>query len=245
MCGFAGFITRDPKVLPYSKSVVTKMASAIIHRGPDDAGVWTDEKVGIALGFRRLSISDLTSAGHQPMQSACGRFIISFNGEIYNHAVLRELIDAEHIGSSDIPWRGFSDTETLLACINSWGLEKTLQKTVGMFSIVLWDTQKRTLYLVRDRFGEKPLYYGWVKTESSNESAFVFGSELKALCDYPGFSNQVSREALALYMRFTYVPAPYSIYQNIFKIEPGCMLTIHINNSGYLGQMPTNITRPS
>ena len=202
------------------------MAMAIHHRGPDDAGAWADVSAGIALGFRRLSILDLSSAGNQPMHSASGRFVMTFNGEIYNHTDLRELVSAAQLGKPAQPWRGHSDSETLLACFEALGLEETLQKTVGMFAIALWDTQTRTLHLARDRFGEKPLYYGWATTASTAAPAFVFGSELKALRAYPGFANPVSREALALYMRFTYVPAPYSIYQNIFKLEPGCMLSI-------------------
>ena len=236
MCGFSGFITTDDRVLTRAEATVKKMTLSIKHRGPDDAGAWVDASSGIALGFRRLSILDLSSAGHQPMLSLSGRFALTFNGEIYNHNDLRNLLSASNLYQQAHPWRGHSDSETLLACIEAWGLVKTLQKTVGMFAIALWDTQTRTLHLARDRFGEKPLYYGWVNTKSINEPAFVFGSELKALCAYPEFSNQVSREALALYMRFTYVPAPYSIYQNIFKLEPGCMLTFKTNISGYLGQ---------
>jgi asparagine synthase (glutamine-hydrolysing) len=205
------------------------MALAIDHRGPDDAGSWADDSSGIALGFRRLSILDLSSAGYQPMHSASGRFVMTFNGEIYNHKDLRDLISASQLGKH--PWRGHSDSETLLACFEAWGLLETLQKTVGMFAIALWDTHSQTLHLARDRFGEKPLYYGWATTASNVASAFVFGSELKALRAYPGFANPVSREALALYMRFTYVPAPHSIYQNIFKLEPGCMLSIDTSES--------------
>ena len=227
MCGFTGFITTDNSVLTQAEATVKKMALAIQHRGPDDAGVWFEASSGIALGFRRLSILDLSSAGHQPMLSPSGRFALTFNGEIYNHRDLRELLSTTNPYQHTNSWRGHSDSETLLACIEAWGLEKTLQKTVGMFAFALWDTQTHTLHLARDRFGEKPLYYGWIKTKSSSEPAFVFGSELKALCAYPGFSNQVSREALALFMRFTYVPAPYSIYQNIYKLEPGCMLSLN------------------
>ena len=227
MCGFCGFITTDKNVLTRAELSATSMALAIQHRGPDDAGAWADASAGIALGFRRLSILDLSSAGYQPMRSASGRFVMTFNGEIYNHTDLRELLRAAQLGKPVQPWRGHSDSETLLACFEAWGLEETLQKTVGMFAIALWDTQTRTLHLARDRFGEKPLYYGWATTASTAAPAFVFGSELKALRAYPGFANPVSREALALYMRFTYVPAPYSIYQNIFKLEPGCMLSIN------------------
>ena len=221
MCGFAGFLTSDAVPSGSGTSLAmselaTRMAQAIVHRGPDDAGAWADPQAGIALGFRRLSIVELSAAGHQPMHSASGRYVIAFNGEIYNHMKLR----------ADLPglaWRGHSDTETLLAGFEAWGVEETLKKTVGMFAIALWDTQTRTLHLARDRFGEKPLYYGWVG--SGSNGAFVFGSELKALRAHPAFANPVSREALALYMRFTYVPAPHSIYQNIFKLEPGCMLS--------------------
>ena len=226
MCGFCGFLITDASVLSRAEADVSSMALAIQHRGPDDTGSWTDASAGIALGFRRLSILDLSSAGHQPMHSASGRFVMTFNGEIYNHIDLRGLLSAAQLGTPAQPWRGHSDSETLLACLEAWGLEETLQKTVGMFAIALWDKQTRTLHLARDRFGEKPLYYGWATTASTAAPAFVFGSELKALRAYPGFANPVSREALALYMRFTYVPAPYSIYQNIFKLEPGCMLSI-------------------
>ena len=197
-------------------ALATRMAQAIVHRGPDDAGAWADAQAGVALGFRRLSIVELSAAGHQPMHSASGRYVITFNGEIYNHMDLRLELPG-------LAWRGHSDTETLLAGFEAWGIEETLKKTVGMFAIALWDTQTRTLHLTRDRFGEKPLYYGWVG--SGSNAAFVFGSELKALRAHPAFVNPVSREALALYMRFTYVPAPHSIYQNIFKLEPGCMLS--------------------
>jgi asparagine synthase (glutamine-hydrolysing) len=230
MCGFSGFLTTDVSILTRAEAEASRMALAIQHRGPDDAGAWADATAGIALGFRRLSILDLSSAGHQPMHSASGRFVMTFNGEIYNHSDLRDLLSVSQLVMPAQPWRGHSDSETLLACLEAWGLEETLQKTVGMFAIALWDKQTRTLYLARDRFGEKPLYYGWATTTSTATPAFVFGSEIKALRAYPGFANQVSREALALYMRFTYVPAPFSIYQNIFKLEPGCILSINTDN---------------
>jgi asparagine synthase (glutamine-hydrolysing) len=226
--------------------MATRMALAIAHRGPDDAGAWADEQTGIALGHRRLSIVDLSAAGHQPMQSASGRFVMAFNGEIYNHLELRAELEGMGWRASlamtnpdaGAVWRGHSDTETLLAGFEAWGVETTLNKTVGMFAIALWDKQERTLTLARDRFGEKPLYYGWAG--SGSNTAFVFGSELKALRAFPGFDNPVSREALALYMRFTYVPAPYSIHQNIFKLEPGCILTIR----GELPLAPNAPLRP-
>lgn len=236
MCGFSGFLTTDASVLRSAEAEVSRMAMAIQHRGPDDAGAWADASAGIAMGFRRLSILDLSSAGHQPMRSVSSRFVMTFNGEIYNHLELRDLLSMSHIGKPAQQWRGQSDSETLLACFEAWGIEKTLQKTVGMFAIALWDTKTSTLYLARDRIGEKPLYYGWATSASTAAPAFVFGSELKALRAYPGFANQVSREAIALYMRFTYVPAPYSIYQNIFKLETGCLLSITTNHIRVLKQ---------
>ena len=221
MCGFAGFLSHQPSGLDGLETVATQMANAIEHRGPDDAGAWADADAGIALGFRRLAIIDLTPAGHQPMASSGGRFVITFNGEIYNHLELRAELQAAGAAPA---WRGHSDTETLLAGFEHWGVEATLKRTVGMFAIALWNVQTRTLHLARDRFGEKPLYYGW--TGSGAGKAFVFGSELKALRAYSGFANPVCREALAQYMRFMYVPAPRSIYQKIYKLEPGCLLTI-------------------
>ena len=245
MCGFSGFLTTDENVLTCAASVASRMALAIQHRGPDDAGAWADATSGIALGFRRLSILDLSSAGHQPMHSVNGRFVMTFNGEVYNHKDLRDLLIASKFGTPAPAWRGHSDSETLLACFEAWGLEETLQKTVGMFAIALWDTHTRTLHLARDRFGEKPLYYGWVTTVSNSVPALVFGSELKALRAYPGFANPVSREALALFMRFTYVPAPYSIYQNIYKLEPGCLLSINNNFSNNISSNICSALQPA
>jgi asparagine synthase (glutamine-hydrolysing) len=228
MCGFAGFLNINDGAGgidgPAMHAVATRMALTIAHRGPDDAGVWADAQAGIALGHRRLSIVDLSAAGHQPMHSVAGRFVMGFNGEVYNHLDLRAELEGmdcrASLAMTDTRWRGHSDTETLLAGFEAWGVEATLKKTVGMFAIALWDRQDKKLTLARDRFGEKPLYYGWVN------GTFVFGSELKALRAYPGFGNPVSREALAQYMRFTYVPAPLSIYEDIFKLEAGCLLTI-------------------
>ena len=231
MCGFTGFWgSNGGQPEAALRSVATRMAQVIAHRGPDDAGVWADAQAGIALGFRRLAIVDLTAAGHQPMTSASGRFVMTFNGEIYNHLELRLELQTVCTHTSTLPsplpggagarWRGHSDTETLLAGFEAWGVEATLKKTVGMFAIALWDGREHTLHLARDRFGEKPLYYGWTN------GALVFGSELKALRAYPGFANPVCREALAQYMRFMYVPAPLSIYQGIYKLEPGCLLSI-------------------
>lgn len=208
------------------------MSDAIIHRGPDDSGCWTDGEQRIGLGHRRLSIVDLSSAGHQPMVSASGRYVIAFNGEIYNHLSIRaELEDTDcrallAMTEKRACWRGHSDTETLLAGIEAWGLDATLKKSIGMFAISLWDRQTHTLTLARDRLGEKPLYYGW--QGSGNERVFLFGSELSALKAHPTFVADIDRGALCLLLRHNYIPAPYSIYQGIYKLEPGCLLTVSL-----------------
>ena len=193
------------------------MATRIAHRGPDDAGEWVDSEAGFVLAHRRLSILDLSPAGHQPMSSASGRWVLAYNGEVYNHLELRRQLEAEGAGSQ---WRGHSDTETLLACFEAWGIERTLEASVGMFAIALWDRSERTLTLARDRIGEKPLYYGW------QGDTFLFGSELKALRAHPAFNASVDRGALALLLRHNYVPAPYSIYQGIRKLPPGTFLRL-------------------
>lgn len=223
MCGLTGFwLSEDTSRSTLDLcSLAEYMADAIRLRGPDDAGTWVDAAAGIALGHRRLAVVDLSPAGHQPMSSSSGRFVIAFNGEIYNHLALRDELKDRGV----IPnWKSDSDTETLLAAVEHWGVEVALQRFVGMFAIVLWDKQMHSLTLARDRMGEKPLYYGWAGTGS--ERAFIFGSELKALKAYPDFDAPVCRKALAQFLRFMYVPAPRSIYQGIFKLEPGCMLTV-------------------
>ncbi len=189
------------------------MTAALWHRGPDDEGIWTDEAAGIALGHRRLAILDLSPAGHQPMASASGRYLIIFNGEIYNHLELRQRLPGQS-------WQGHSDTETLLACIEAWGLEVTLQRSVGMFALAVWDQEARQLALARDRMGEKPLYYGW------QGGTFLFASELKAMKAYPFFSAEINRDALTLLLRYNYIPAPFSIYTGIYKLSPGTFLNI-------------------
>jgi len=197
------------------------MTDTLFHRGPDAGAVWLDEGAGLALGHRRLSIIELSEEGAQPMVSACGRYVLAYNGEVYNHFELRqELLRNGHEPS----WRGHSDTETLLAGFVFWGVTETLRKAAGMFAFALWDKAERTLTLAQDRFGEKPLYYGWAGKGSGQ--AFVFGSELKSLRAYPGFDNPVNRSALGLYFRFCTVPAPYSIYEDVFKLMPGTMLTL-------------------
>ncbi len=196
------------------------MAAALAHRGPDDQGIWCDPAQGIALAHRRLAIIDLSPAGSQPMLSSCGRYALVFNGEIYNHLVLRRELE------EGFSWQGHSDTETLLACIVNWGLRKTLEKLAGMFALALWDRRENRLFLARDRMGEKPLYYGWVG------DGFAFASELRALRRIPGFSNDISRDALCLYLRHACVPAPWSVYRHIFKLEPGCVLEMDGNAPG-------------
>ncbi len=193
------------------------MTDAIEHRGPDDEGAWVDVASGVALGQRRLAIVDLSPAGHQPMTSHSGRFVIVLNGEIYNHRELRALIDA---GSDSADWRGHSDTEVLLECFARFGIEDALRRAVGMYAFVVWDRQERVLTMARDRLGEKPLYYGW------QGDTLVFGSELAALRRHGSFSTRVDRDALALMMRHNYIPAPYSIFSGIHKLEPGQMLTL-------------------
>jgi asparagine synthase (glutamine-hydrolysing) len=237
MCGITGSLASTAQSVASLETSVCAMSGALLHRGPDDAGVWADGESGIALGHRRLAIQDLSPAGHQPMVSASGRFVIAFNGEIYNHLELRAELNSGQLGASNtINWRGHSDTETLLAGVSAWGLEATLKACVGMFAIALWDRTTHTLSLVRDRLGEKPLYYGWVG--QGDQSAFVFASELKALCAYPSFANPINRQSLAQYLRLMYVPAPYSIYQGIYKLEPGCILTVHGLAPGHAPTQP-------
>jgi asparagine synthase (glutamine-hydrolysing) len=195
------------------------MANTLDHRGPDDSGIWTDQPAGIALGHRRLSILDLSPAGHQPMASAAGRYVIAFNGEIYNHLELRQTLGESGYNNA---WRGHSDTETLLCAFEYWGVDKTLQAVVGMFAIALWDRHERVLTLARDRVGEKPLYYGW------QGDTFLFGSELKALKAHPAFRADVDRGALTLLLRHNYVPAPYSIYEGIGKLPAGSLLQVSL-----------------
>ena len=217
MCGIAGYWQQDGLL---DKSVITKMSDRMAHRGPDDAGVWLDEKAGLALGHRRLSILDLSPAGHQPMVSPCGWYSLVYNGEIYNHLELRELLKTE---GGQFNWRGHSDTETLLAALRHWGVEKTLGRLNGMFAFALWDRRARSLFLVRDRMGIKPLYYG------HHNGVFLFGSELKALTAHPAWNGAVDRDALALYLRHNCVPTPWSIYRGIFKLPSAHFVVVREN----------------
>lgn len=215
MCGIAGFWQREAAC--DMDSIARVMADCIVHRGPDDSGIWVDEANRVALAHRRLSVIDLSAGGHQPMVSARGRYVLVYNGEIYNHLELRRELEA----AGDAPkWRGHSDTETILGCVEAWGIEATLQRCLGMFAFALWDRQDCSLTLARDRAGEKPLYYGW------QGDSFLFGSELKALRAHPAFNAAVDRGALVLLLRHNYIPAPYSIYQRVFKLQPGTWLKL-------------------
>jgi asparagine synthase (glutamine-hydrolysing) len=214
MCGIAGFIGT---AVEDRQQILRRMTETLVHRGPDDAGYWFDDRVGVALGHRRLSILDLSPAGHQPMLSPSDRYAIVFNGEIYNHHAIRAELERSGLAPA---WRGHSDTETLLAAVDAWGLRRSLDRCVGMFALALWDRQQRRLNLARDRAGEKPLYYG------VQNGVFLFGSELKALRAHPAFHGEIDREALALYLRHNYVPDPYSIYRGIHKLSPGAMVEV-------------------
>jgi asparagine synthase (glutamine-hydrolysing) len=222
MCGFAGFCQSDGQTQASLRAQVRAMATTLAHRGPDDADEWVDETTGVALGFRRLAIIDLSPGGRQPMHSPSGRYVITFNGEVYNFRELRNELE-QH----GYVFRGSSDTEVMLAAIEGSGLENAVRRFVGMFAFVLWDRKTRRLSLVRDRLGIKPLYYGWMGR------TFLWGSELKALRVHPAFRAEIDRGALTLLMRHNYVPAPYSIYKGILKLPPGCSLTIDISKTGY------------
>ena len=202
-----------------------RMVDIMTHRGPDDVGVWKDETVGVALAHRRLAILDPSSAGHQPMISDCGNYVIIFNGEIYNHLDMRKEICRDS-------WRGHSDTETLLAGFQVWGVEETLKRSVGAFALALWDRRGRSLTLARDRFGEKPLFYGW------QDGHFLFGSELKSLVAHPAWRGEVDRHSLALFVRYGYVPSPLTIWKGVSKLPPGCFLTLLLDQRGATVLLP-------
>ncbi len=216
MCGIAGYLdlggARTEEEL---RRIAGRMAETLRHRGPDDSGTWADAQAGIAFGHCRLSIVDLSPEGRQPMQCACGRFVTAYNGEIYNFLELRA--DLEKLGCV---FRGRSDTEVLLAAICEWGLGAALERANGMFAIALWDRREHELHLVRDRMGKKPLYYGWMG------SSFLFASEVKAIRAHPDFRGEIDRDALALYLRYNYIPSPYSIYRGILKLPPAARLTL-------------------
>ena len=218
MCGISGFYSNS---LSTFDNAIIKMNSAIYHRGPDTNGQWYDKNSGVVLGHQRLSIIDLSKSGNQPMQSNSGRLVLTYNGEIYNHLDIRNELKKVN---TNINWKSNSDTETLLEAIEFWGVAKTLKKIEGMFAFGVWDKKSRCLTLVRDRMGEKPLYYGW-QGDGKNK-VFLFGSELKALKAHPKFIGEINRNAIALQLRYGYIPAPYSIYKDIYKILPGNYLQL-------------------
>jgi asparagine synthase (glutamine-hydrolysing) len=220
MCGIVGIWDRRGQPAKSELlDVGERMTAVLRHRGPDDCGVWVSPSCPLVLGHTRLAIVDLSPAGHQPMASSCGRFQIVFNGEIYNYPALRgELAACGH------RFRGHSDTEVLLAAIAEWGLDAAVRRCLGMFAFACWDEQERRLTLVRDRLGIKPLYYGWV------DGAFVFASELKAFRRYPGFAGRIDPDAVALFLRHSYIPAPRSIYRDVHKLPPGTRLSLSQEN---------------
>ena len=215
MCGIAGFWHQKNKAL--NKNIAMEMICELSHRGPDDKGLWFDDSQGIVFSHSRLSIIDLSEMGHQPMSSACGKYVVVFNGEIYNYKELRLQLRAE---GYIFKWEGDSDTEVLLSAISFWGIEKALKNFIGMYAIALWDRKSEKLTLARDRLGEKPLYYGW------KGGVFMFGSELKALSKHPNFTRNINNKAVSLYFDYGYIPAPYSIYEDIYKLPPGHYITL-------------------
>ncbi|MBD3265454.1 asparagine synthase (glutamine-hydrolyzing) [bacterium] len=237
MCGITGFCLssceQTEEVLCQS---IQSMADTLAHRGPDDEGIWVDPKWGIALGHRRLSILDLSPEGHQPMRSPTGRYVCVYNGEIYNYQTL-----GKELAQMGYSFRGHSDTEIILAALEAWGVKPAIQRMNGMFAIALFDRQEKVLHLIRDRVGIKPLYYGW------NGSAFLFGSELKSLRAYPDWRGELDRDALGLYFQYNYIPCPHSIYQTIYKLPPGCLLSLPLHGdlqAGRFSPFPNDASRP-
>lgn len=227
MCGIAGYLDMSRRTtLDEMQSTIKLMSDSLLHRGPDHSGIWVDVKSGIALGHRRLSIIDLSEQGKQPMVSSNGRYVIVFNGEVYNYKIIRQELNEVGVAPS---WRGHSDTEVALAAISYWGLEDAIKRFIGMFAFALWDRKDESLYLVRDRLGEKPLYYGL------QGNTFFFASELKALNQHPDFRPIIDRDVLSLYIRYNYIPAPYSIYKNIFKLTQGSILALNAENIEHSG----------
>jgi asparagine synthase (glutamine-hydrolysing) len=218
MCGFAGQYAPEG-LSAEAAGEVQRMSDALAHRGPDDRGVWCDAEAGVALGFRRLAILDLSPRGHQPMVSSSGRWVVTFNGEIYNHADLRRELE-----SGGARFHGGSDTEVLLAAVERWGLRESLKRFVGMFALALWDRELRSLHLARDRFGEKPLYYG------VQRGRLLWGSELKALRAHPAFSAGIDPGAIALLLRYAYVPAPWTIHEGIRKVPCASLVTFRADD---------------
>ncbi|MGB8276176.1 MAG: asparagine synthase (glutamine-hydrolyzing) [Alphaproteobacteria bacterium] len=216
MCGIAGFLDHSRATSPSElRALAGRMADRLVHRGPDEGDCWIDAEAGLAIGHRRLSIIDLSAGGHQPMVSRDGRFVIAYNGEVYNFADIRAELE-----SKGRRFRSSCDTEVLLEACAEWGVREAVGKAIGMFAFALWDRTERTLTLARDRLGIKPLYWGEVG------DLFLFGSELKALTAHPGWRPEIDPNALAAFFRFAYVPSPHSIYKRIFKLPPGHIVTL-------------------
>ncbi|UFZ04427.1 asparagine synthase (glutamine-hydrolyzing) [Bradyrhizobium ontarionense] len=217
MCGITGLLCPGGADDGRLSGIVDRMTTALAHRGPDASGIWTQAAAGIAFGHRRLAILDLSEAGAQPMHSVCGRYTVTFNGEIYNHLDVRAELEACGAAPN---WRGHSDTETLLAAVRQWGVQPALQRLIGMFAFALWDAETRRLTLARDRFGEKPLFYGWSGAD------LVFGSELKALAAHPSWAPSLDRAALTAFMRYSYVPAPATIWSGVRKLPAASFVSV-------------------
>ena len=230
MCGFTGYWLGDQPENSL-EALLKRMAQRLTHRGPDDGGIWFDAARRIGLAHRRLSILDLSPAGHQPMLSASGRYVIAYNGEVYNFNELRKELEDTEDGPRN--WRGHSDTEVMLACFERWGVLESIEKFIGMFAFALWDRDENTLWLTRDRLGIKPLYYGW------QGKTFLFGSELKPLRQHPDFKGRVDRRVLPLFLRHNNIPAPWSIYEGIFKLPPGAALCLKNPQPGQLPEPQT------
>jgi asparagine synthase (glutamine-hydrolysing) len=224
MCGIVGLVDfKNSNTAGVMTEVISRMTETLRHRGPDDGGVWVDDQWGVALGHRRLSIVDLSADGHQPMSSTSGRYVIAFNGEVYNFLAVRRELE-----SAGQRFRGHSDTEVLLQSIERWGLDKTLSRVAGMFAFALWDRSEQRLDLVRDRLGKKPLYFGW------SDGSLLFASELKAFRAHPRFNAELDRGALALLLRHGFIPAPHTIFKDVFKLPPGTRLSIR-RDGNYIG----------
>ena len=220
MCGIFGI--KSLRSINKNVDIVKTACNLLKHRGPDNLGIWHSESQNIAMGHTRLSIIDLQKTGDQPMISNSSRYVLVYNGEIYNYQEIKKNLDLKF---PTIIWKGTSDTEVLLASIDSVGIEKTLQNIDGMFAFALWDNSNNELTLARDRIGEKPLYYGWSKGK------FIFGSELKAIKSLKGFNNAIDRDSLGLYLRHCYIPSPRTIYKDIYKLSPGCILEVQLGNT--------------
>lgn len=226
MCGIAGFFDPEERDRERGARITRAMTDEIRHRGPDDEGLWSDPELPLFFGHRRLSIIDLSPEGHQPMVSPGGRFVVVFNGEIYNFRTLRAELEGR------FPFRGHSDTEVLSAALEAYGVRGALERLVGMFALAIYDKQERVLHLARDRMGEKPLYFG-----RAGKTLF-FASELKALCAHPAWVGRIRRESVLLFARFAYVPAPHSIYEDVFKLPAGQHLELQLDAQGFTGFAP-------